>query len=507
MPLSKSSALNAAEPLRIPLAGTYNNRTFTDLIGTPSTSGIVGLGIVGLMIVGSISQSSKDQRYVNCFTEKLENPLTGKQTFYCTKRPGFESVNTPRSGHGGTAIHIWAGKGAGTDVISAFGTTTSNIYNGTTSLGTLASVARDITETSATGTTTLVIPCENGTAYYYPDGGAMTQITDVDFPSANVGTFAHLDGYAFIMDSSGYIYNSDLNSVSAWTSGNNIKAQMYPDMGIGLIRYKQYILAFGSETVEMFYNAGNAIGSPLARVEQGFHRIGCLSSRAMTQLEDSLYWVASTDIGSFAVYTMDGNTPKRVSTPFVEAQIALAYGGTLDVSAAKIFGKTFVFVQTGSGQTYVYVEEDNMWHEWTSGNARLWYRFAGNTKATNVMYSISRESTSGKVYRINPASPVFQDDGSNYTVTIQTSKFDNGTMYRKFMSRLELVGDQQNDSTPVDITWSDDDYQTWSTARQVDLSDERAYIKQLGSFRRRAFKFVNTSNSPLRLESIEVDVE
>jgi len=47
---------------------------------------------------------------------------------------------------------------------------------------------------------TLVIPCENGNAYYYPDGGALTQITDVDFPSTNIGTFVHMDGYAFIFD-------------------------------------------------------------------------------------------------------------------------------------------------------------------------------------------------------------------------------------------------------------------------------------------------------------------
>ncbi len=506
MALTKSSALDAKEPIRIPLAGTYNNRVFTNLIGAPSTSGIVGLGIIGLMIVGSVSQSAKDQRFINCFTEKLVNPLTGKETFYCTKRPGFELVNTPRSGHAGTAIHIWAGKDAGTDIITAFGTTTSEIFNGTTSIGTLGNVARDITETSATGTTTLVIPCENGTAYYYPNGGTMTQITDVDFPATNVGTFAHLDGYCFIMDSTGLIYNSDLNSVSAWTSGNNIKAQMYPDIGVGLIRYRQYILAFGSETVEVFGNNGNAIGSPLSRVDQGFHRIGCISSRSMTQVEDDIFWVASTDIGSFGVYTMDGMVPKRVSTPYIEAQIALAYGGTIDLSAARIFGKPFLFVQTGSGQTYVYSVEDNMWHEWTS-TYRLWYRFAGNTKATNVMYSISRESTGGKVYRINPASPVFQDDSLNYTTTIQTSKFDNATTYRKFMSRLELIGDEQSSSTPVDIQWSDDDYQTWSTARQVDLANERAYIKQLGSFRRRAFKFTNTSATPMRLEAFEVDVE
>ncbi len=506
MALAKSKVLDRQEPVRIPLAGTYNNRTFTNLIGAPSSSGIVGLGVVGVMIVGSVSQNSKDQRYINCFTEKLINPLTGKETFYCTKRPGFEAVNTPRTGHGGTAIRLWAGKGNGADVISAFGTTTSEIFNGTTSLGALANVARDITETTATGTATLVIPCENGTAYYYPDGGAMTQITDVDFPSSNVGTFVHIDGYCAIMDSTGLIYTSDLNSVANWTSGNTIKAQMYSDSGVGLIRYKQYVIAFGSETMEMFFNAGVTPGSPLARVEQGFSRIGCISSRAMTQSEDNIFWVASTDIGSFAVYTMNGNQPHRISTPFVEAQIALAFGGTLDVSTAKIFGKTFVFIQTGSGQTYVYSVEDHMWHEWT-GTARLWYRFAGNTKATNVMYAISRESTSGKVYRINPASPVFQDDSNNYTVTIQTSKLDNGTTYRKFLSRLELIGDQQTSTTPVDIVWSDDDYQTWSTARQVDMLNERAYIKQLGSFRRRAFKLTNTSNSPLRLEAIEVDIE
>ena len=261
MPRAKQQG-NANEYLRLPLVATQNTRVFAQTeLGSLAATGIVGYGVVGTMIVGKLHTITKDQKTLNCFAEKIINPLTSREFYYVTKRPGFATHTTPATGNIGTAIRIWLGQGTGDSVITAFGGSNSTIYNGITSIGTLTGVARDITETSATGTTTLVIPCENGNAYYYPDGGSMTQISDGDFPSTNIGTFAHMDGYAFIMTSGGDIYNSDLSSISAWTSTNFISAQNSTDQGVGLMRYKNLILAFGTESCEMFWNAGNAINS------------------------------------------------------------------------------------------------------------------------------------------------------------------------------------------------------------------------------------------------------
>src|SRR3970040_1090573 len=116
---------------------------------------------------------------------------------------------------------------------------------------------------------------------------------------------------------------------------------------------------------------------------------------------------------------MDGYMPKRISTPSVETQIALlSTSSEIDLTGFRLFGRTFILVQTGGPSTFVYSVEDNIWHEWTS-TYRLWYKMAGNTSTTNAIYSISRDLNSGKVYVISPSNMVYTDDGSSFTMQIR----------------------------------------------------------------------------------------
>jgi hypothetical protein len=82
---------------------------------------------------------------------------------------------------------------------------------------------------------------------------------------------------------------------------------------------------------------------------------------------------------------------------------------------------------------------------------------------------------------------------------------DGGTRNLKRMNSMELVGDTNRTSANVSVRYTDDDYQTWSDARTVDLSD-RPILHNLGSFRKRAFELTHESDTPLRLNTIEVDV-
>ena len=57
------------------------------------------------------------------------------------------------------------------------------------------------------------------------------------------------------------------------------------------------------------------------------------------------------------------------------------------------------------------------------------------------------------------------------------------------------------------IRHTDDDYQTWSNYRTVDLSKPRAQLYQSGAARRRAWEFLITDPVPVRLDAAEVDFE
>lgn len=490
---------------RIPLVGSTNTRFAKD-DGIATASGVVGIGVVGVMIVGkSRSATDKDQKFVNCFPMTLTNPLTGKVTPYVIKRPGFATYSTPAAGEIGTALHVWAGNS--NKVMSAFGGTNSTIYDGTTSKGAITGTATAITETFVSSTPTLVISSSDNTAWYH-DTTVPTKITDADFPGnagkTLAGTFAHMDGFAFILDTEGTLWNSDLNTVTSWTALGFIKSNTYPDMGVACIRHRSTIVAFGTQSMEVFRNAGNATGSPLSRIEEATQQVGLLSANALGSVNDILCWVGTSRTGDIGVYLYDGGTPQRVSTPFVENQLALLGSTNIRLQTARFYGRSFVVI-SGANSTYVYSIEDKAWHEWSS-NSILWTSIDGLAIGSGVLtYALSSISTSGKVFVINPANLTFQDNGSTFTSTIRTSNIDHDTSVRKVCSALEVIGDTESSGT-VSVQWSDDDYQNYSASRTIDMTAERKRINRCGSFRRRAYVLSHSDNTPLRLEALELDV-
>lgn len=498
---------------RIPVAGPFNTRVDTTNALT-SSSGVVGAGIVGLMVVGSTAgASTKDRRFVNCWTETITDSVNNTKTVYLVKRPGFASSTTPQAGSIGNALMVWTGQGSGTKVISAFGATNSSIYDGTTQLVTnavdttkITGKATGITETTISNTATLVISSSDNTAWYYQDSGTVTKITDSDFPGNNsktlAGTFAHMDGYAFIMDTNGDIWNSDLNSVTSWAASGVIKCNSYPDKGVAVVRKGDKIMGFGTESIQFFANVGNAFGSPLQRIESMTVKVGCVSANAIARMGNDIYWTGSSPEGSLAVYSYSDQI-RRVSTPEIERILLLAGASNIGMTSLKIYGRSFIVVNA-STVTYVYCVEENLWHQWSS-SVPLWSKCAAlATGSAQVTYSISDVSTSGKVFVINPASYTFLDNGVSYTATAQSGLMGSGRKLTTYWD-VELIADRESSTSELTILTSDDDYQTTSTQGTVDLSQARPRLQRCGSAYRRAWILSHSANTPFRIESIAGD--
>lgn len=497
-----------AKNFRIPIAGSYNTRV-TETNTLSSASGIWGLGIWGVFIWGDPVQSTdKDQRYINCFTKTVTNSYTGNRTLYCVKRPGFATLNTPQSGSIGTAVMVWTGQGAGTKVMSAFGGTNSTIYDGTTGKGTITGKATQIAETSPSNVPTLLVPSTDSTAWYFDNGttvAVMTKVTDAQFPGnagyTLAGGFATMDGYNFIMDTLGNIWNSDLNSVTSWTATGFINANSYPDRGIGCVRQRDTIMAFGTESVQFYQNAGNPSGSPLSRIESRTLRLGCVSADAVTTIEDTVFWAGSSPQGGMHVSAYGAGGYRKVSTPEIENILILAGASNISLTSLEIYGDSFVIVNAAS-VTFVYCLEENAWHEWTTAAGRLWYKCAGvSSGSTQVLYAISNVSTSGKVFTINPSSLTYLDNGNSFTARMQLSKVGEGDK-RTFWEEINIIGDQNTSSSTLTVEASDDDYATWTTIGSVDLSADLRRITRCGSSYRRAWALVHSDNAPMRLEAI-----
>ena len=497
------------KPFRIPLAGPYTSR-ISAVNAADSTSGYVGVGIVGLMIVGKTTQATdKDARYVNCFAHTVSDPISGKRRVYTVKRPGFGTQSTPESGSKGYAILVWTGSGNGTSVISAFGTPNSTLYNGTTGLGSITGVCTGITETFVTTTPTLCITSTDSTGWYYDSGGGLVQITDAQWPGTSgagetlAGTFAHMDGFAFIMTTRGRLWASDVNSVSAWTANSFDSTNAYPDKGIGCVRYKNYIMEFGTESLEFWYNAGLS-PFPLARAKAMTVKVGAVSADAIARIADTVFWCGAPPEGGLSIFQFDGSL-SRVSTPEIDAALILAGAANITLTTIRFYGLSFVLVKAGP-LTYVYCLEEKLWHEWSS-TTPLWYKCAAvSMGGTMVNYSVSNVSTAGKVFLMNHASLVFTDNAVAYTGRIQLPPMDMGTNRNKAYSYVELIGDRETSASTITLSFSDDDYQTYTTFGTADLSSRRPRFNRLGQSRRRGWVLTHAAATPMRLEAMEGEV-
>lgn len=499
----------SARPYRIPVAGPYTSR-ISAVNALNTSSGYIGVGIVGLMIVGKTTQATdKDARFVNCFSHKVPDQIGGKSRIYTVKRPGFGTQSTPAAGEKGYAILVWTGAGTGTDVISAFGATNSTVYNGAASLGAITGRATSIAETFVSTTPTLLVPSTDNTGWYYDTGvGVMTRITDGDFPGnagkTLAGGFVTMDGFAAIMTTDAGLYASDLNAVTPWTANSFDSANAYPDKGVAAVRHKNFIMAFGTESLQFFYNAG-LTPFPFAKAVAMTIKVGAVSADAIGEISDTKFWVGSTPQGGMSVFQYDGSI-SRISTPEVDAILILAGASNISVTTIRFYGLSFVLVKAGP-TTVCYCIEEKFWFEWNS-TTPLWYKCAAvSMGGTMVNYAVSNASTSGKVYLQNHASLVFTDDGTTYTARGQLAPWDAGTERTKTCSDLEIIGDRETSSSPLTIAYSDDDYQTYTVHGTVDLSDARPRTTRLGQFRRRAWALSHSANTPMRIEALAGNVE
>jgi hypothetical protein len=129
-----------------------------------------------------------------------------------------------------------------------------------------------------------------------------------------------------------------------------------------------------------------------------------------------------------------------------------------------------------------------------------YFNIAAYTRAGNL--DLVQDSTTGSIFAVD--NNLYQDLGKPIRYSIRTSKFDAGNNKEKYFTKFELIGDKE-DSTAY-VRYTNDDYQTYSKYRPVDLSAQRSQLYRTGRGRRRAYDIVHYDNTPLRLEAMEITV-
>ena len=395
------------------------------------------------------------------------------------------------------------------------------------------------TDTATTGTTVGVTITKTPIA----------KIIDADFVATGTfqSAFVEMDGYLFYsVDTTGNLYNSDLNSVTAFTATNFLSPNMAPDPPIALARHKQTILSFGAGSKEVFYDAGNASGSPLQRVPQYFSHPGTLDQRSVTVLEDDVYFVSSPYEGDIGVYQIKEFQNKRISTPQVDRIIGniSATGGAIYLSSFRLGGYPYIglFLSLASdgpgsnlllesGDALLLEDGDNLlledtaaqsasfsrlivynidlqlWSEWDCDEAT--FIDSVSSGVANQIIATSRVLDTGYIYSILPVSQgqLYTDNGAAFTMAIRLAKMDLGTSKRKRIKSIRLICDTDLTGT-ANLSWSDDDYVTFSTPRTFDLTSKEPKLTSCGSHKGgRAYLLTHSSNSRFRAEALEIEFE
>lgn len=471
--MTKAAKVYGYDTVRIPLVGNHTNR---------------------------LAAVTKDQIFYNVVIDGLKNAMLGDKAearIWINKRGGFVADTTVDAGGGvGRGIYYWERTDKVYSVID------NKLYSNSTELHTFATSTGTCWFTEATGSSDVLIVGDGTDLLTISTSDVVTDISDADLPTGPYQPLS-LDGYIFVFkNGTDEIYNSNVDDPTSWTGGDFISAEMYPENITAITRHLQYVLIFGSHSTEVFYDAANASGSPLDRNEGLALKVGCIARESLKATEKRVIWVGQTQTGEASVWMLDGLQSMKISNEFIDK--ILANETAIENATAWICTHKghLLYVLNLAARTLVYDLEEKIWVDWSinesSAHAVLPFPYMTQGRDQEILVL---HATDGKIYRLDPS--LHTDDAGATLCHITTGLIDMGTNQQKRQFRLELIADKESSGT-VTVDWSDDDYNTWGTARTLDLTT-RPYTKSGGIFRRRAFRFKHTANAPFRCEAMEMD--
>lgn len=485
-------------------AGTgYTTATMTfsapDLAGGVTATATLGLS--GGSIT-SITITNPGSGYTSAPTATITGDGSNAHSDYCTITGNtLESITITNGGSGYvTAPTITIGTAWTAN--TAFTKNQQVYYNGQLFTVTVAGTTSTTPPTDTSGN-----PFTDGTATLQWAGIAATATALLNgFPTSStvVPGAAYFDTYIFVMTSDGKIWNSEPNNPTNWDALNFITAEAEPDNGVALAKHLNYLIAFGQWSTEFFYDAGNTVGSPLLPNQTFRLEFGCANGDSVVEMEQTVVWVGVGQNTGRMVLMLDGTRPVQVSDASIERILNNSTLTDVRAYSLKVAGHYFYVLNLlNDDMTLVLDVKSKQWSIWTS------YLNGQETILDGVFYTsynnkaYSLDNLDGKLYNISEDS--YSDDAGPIQFRIRTNLIDANSTKRKFISRLEIVGDKIGST--LRIRHTDDDYNNWSQYRNVDLNTNRSVLYQNGSFRRRAYEFFNTDDVPLRLQACEVDVD
>jgi len=430
------------------------------------------------------SVNAADNRMVNLYPEIV--PEGGKEAAFLQRAPGLRLLTTVGTGpirglnsFNGN-LYVVSGeqlyKVDSTYVVSLIGTVS----------GSSAPVSM------ANNGTQLFVACNGPSFVYNSSTLAFGAITDPDFPGAL--TVSYLDGYfVFIEPNSQKVWVTALNDPTSIDPLDFASAEGDPDGLVSSIVDHSEVWLFGTNSVEVWYNSGNA-DFPLQRIQGAFNEIGCAATFSVAKLDNGLFWLGQDARGQGIVYRANGYTGQRISTHAVEWQIqqyadmsdAVAYTYQQD-------GHSFYVLNFPSANaTWVYDVATQAWHEragWINGS---FVRHRGNCQTFFNQTITVGDYQNGNIYTFDMEVYADHDRVQKWLRTWRALPTGQNDFRRTAQHSLQLDCESgtglvsgQGSDPQVMLRWSDDAGHTWSNEHWADMGKigqygSRVFWRRLG---------------------------
>lgn len=490
---------------------------------------------------------------------------------YATQRPGITITDTPEftdRQKRGRGAYNWQKKDSSYQVIN------DTVYSNYTEVVGTITAGLNLVFFAETDNELAIIDPENNEGWVIDEFNVLTKITDSNFPPNQstaktlAGGVAWVDGNLYVLDTDGFIWNSNDDDPYTWDALGFINAGRSEDGGIFIAQHATGIAVFGTRSIEFFYNAGNPVGSPLQRRNDLFFLVGAINTNSVSVQGNRVYFLGSEETGTLGLYRLEDFQVQKISTKsdddllaearhvkkleFFLSGILLRSHQLCFVSGVQSIGDGLYFADADyieSQGTYVLVDGTDLyatqftlvWDEtigqWSNydspalefggfpvinGTSRLRSK---NTVASLLMlngeiveFSPSFEpvdKTSVKAYFEPDDYIVNQDDyvlvngedaSFGIPMSVRLPEYDGGTMTLKFCHRLELVG-----TTLADGVGNSDIFVSWSDDHYRTVSPKRRLstsfrqkLSRLGKFKRRSYQIDYDGLEPLRIEGVEM---
>lgn len=265
---------------------------------------------------------------------------------------------------------------------------------------------------------------ENGTQVMIVDGtngyiltlatNNFAQIADADFPNGAT-VVDYIDTYFVVNDpSTGEFYISANNDGTSWAALDKASVESAPDSLVSLLADHGELFLFGSSTVEVYYNSGDAT-FPFERISQAVMQVGIAAAHTAKSFDNNVVWLGQSKKGGRRVYKIsESYRPVRISTKAIEKSL----NSVTDISDAYAWvyetdGHEFYCLQVPDlNTTWVYDAATQLWHERMYYNTTLnmEQKHLGSCCAYFEGFLLVGDRDSGNIYKMR--DDYYTDNGA-----------------------------------------------------------------------------------------------